>query len=111
MTDPPKAPPQNFIGPRVYPAKFLRCEFCGEWVQVADKYRQAKKTRHLHCYEQMSKKARAFVNADEAVQKARLDWIKSKETYDADPGWTGWCRAELDMAKSDALKRFKEQQP
>ena len=58
----------------------------------------------------MSQKARAFVDADEAVQKARWDWIKSKETYDVDPGWTGWCRAELDMAKADAIKRFKEQQ-
>jgi|TARA_R100000479_G_scaffold82681_1_gene40028 hypothetical protein len=52
--------------------------------------------------------ARAFVNADEAVQKALREWVESKKTYHLDPGWTGWCRAELDMAKADALKRFKE---
>ena len=40
---PPVAEPQNFIGPRVYPPKYLRCQGCDEWVKVPDKYRRAKK--------------------------------------------------------------------
>ena len=48
---PPLAPPQNFIGPRVYPPKFLRCSVCGDWIQVADKYRRAKRAVHGSCRE------------------------------------------------------------
>ena len=47
--EPPKAPPQSFIGPRVYPPKFLRCSVCGDWIQVADKYRRAKTAVHGSC--------------------------------------------------------------
>ena len=43
---PPLAPPQQFIGPRAYPPKWLRCEGCQEWVQISDKYGRAKKA---HC--------------------------------------------------------------
>ena len=46
---PPVAPPQDFIGPRVYPPTFLRCDCCGDWIQVADKYRRAKAARHSDC--------------------------------------------------------------
>jgi len=69
-----------------------------------DKANRLRQQRRHH----QRNEAQAFVDADEAVQKARLEWVKSKETYHLDPGWTGWCRAELDMAKADALKRFKE---
>ena len=46
---PPLAPPQDFIGPRVYPPKWLRCEVCDEWIQVSDKYRRATTARHPEC--------------------------------------------------------------
>ena len=46
---PPKAPPQNFIGPRAFPPKWLRCDVCDEWIQVSDKYRRAKWARHDYC--------------------------------------------------------------
>ena len=45
----PKAPPQDFIGPRVFPPKFLRCSVCDEWIQVSDKYRRAKTATHAEC--------------------------------------------------------------
>ena len=40
---PPKAPPQTFIGPACFAPKWLRCEGCGDWVQIPSKYRRAKK--------------------------------------------------------------------
>ena len=46
---PPVAPPQDFIGPRVYPPKFLRCDSCGDWIHVADKYPRASTARHDCC--------------------------------------------------------------
>ena len=46
---PPVAPPQNFIGPRAFPPKFLRCDCCDQWIQISDKYRRAKTARHAHC--------------------------------------------------------------
>ena len=46
---PPVAPAQSFIGPRAYPPKFLRCQQCQEWVQIPDKFRQAKRATCLHC--------------------------------------------------------------
>ena len=36
------APRQKFIGPRLYPPKFLPCRICGSQVQIPEKYRQSK---------------------------------------------------------------------
>ena len=44
------APPQNFIGPRFYPIKYLPCRVCGGSVRVADKYRHAKTAVHGECW-------------------------------------------------------------
>ena len=46
---PPLAPRQNFIGPRAYPPKWLRCTHCDEWVQICDKYRRATKATCQRC--------------------------------------------------------------
>ena len=43
LTDAELAPPQNFIGPRVYPPKYLYCHVCRAHVKVADKYRRARR--------------------------------------------------------------------
>ena len=46
---PPVAEPQDFIGPRAYPPKYLRCKECGDWVRIPDEYRQARKATCLWC--------------------------------------------------------------
>ena len=43
LTDAELAPPQNFIGPRFYPPKYLYCCVCGAHVKIADKYRRARR--------------------------------------------------------------------
>ena len=43
------APPQDFIGPRVFAHKFLPCKECGVDVLIPDKYRRAKVATCLEC--------------------------------------------------------------
>lgn len=47
--EPPLAPPQDFIGPRCFPPKWLRCEICNRWVLIPDKYRRAKRATCFAC--------------------------------------------------------------
>ena len=44
MTQPmnTNAPPQDFIGPRLHPIKYLPCRCCGTEVRIPEKYRRAK---------------------------------------------------------------------
>ena len=46
---PPVAPPQDFIGPRTHPPKYLRCQHCEEWVLIPDKFRPATKATCTTC--------------------------------------------------------------
>ena len=55
MDPPPVAEPEDFIGPRVYPPKYLRCMECGDWVRISDKYRQAQSACCLSCADKRSR--------------------------------------------------------
>ena len=43
------APPQEFIGPRCFPIKYLPCSECGEPVRIPDKFRRAKTAVCFDC--------------------------------------------------------------
>ena len=45
----PKAPPQDWIGPRVYAVKWLPYRHYGVMVKIADKYRRARTATFSEC--------------------------------------------------------------
>ena len=40
---------ESFIGPKLYPDKYLPCSVCGEPVRIPDKFRRAKTATHGEC--------------------------------------------------------------